>query len=446
MRVVLFVHCFFPSHFYGTESYTLDLALNLRALGYDPIIVTAVFAGEPKNPQVITRYEYAGLPVYCIDKNYYPNTRIKDTYYQPEVRELLDRLLSILKPDLVHVTHLINHTGVLLEATRTLGIPTIATLTDFFGFCYNNKLEAADGSLCRGPNSRRTNCLACHLKAAGLGPMAGPVMRFVARSAIAPATAVALNAFTTIPGFRSGRVAGMVQDVARRPDILMSLYANYRAVIAPTRFLKDAYLANGLTVPAHNIRFGVDLPRTPKPRRSNSAPVKFGFIGQIAPHKGVDILVDAFQTSVHHRAELHIYGPADQDPPYMGLLRRKAEGLPVYFHDTFPKDRLADVLAGIDFLVIPSRWYENSPLVLLNALASHTPVIVSDVAGMTEFVEPGRSGFVFSRNNGDHLAQVIRAVANPIEARSLTATTEYPTTTRTMTREVVCVYESIVSK
>ena len=47
MKVALFVHCFFPSHFYGTEKYTLDLARNLRALGHEPVVVAAVFPGEP---------------------------------------------------------------------------------------------------------------------------------------------------------------------------------------------------------------------------------------------------------------------------------------------------------------------------------------------------------------------------------------------------------------
>jgi glycosyltransferase involved in cell wall biosynthesis len=108
---------------------------------------------------------------------------------------------------------------------------------------------------------------------------------------------------------------------------------------------------------------------------------------------------------------------------------------------------LPEVFAGIDFLVIPSRWYENSPLVLLNSLASHTPVIVSDVAGMTEFVEEGRNGYVFARGSVDALEGVLRAIIErPAQARALSATTDYPKTTRTMTREVLEVYESAIGR
>jgi len=47
MRVALFVHCFFPAHFYGTETYTLELAKQYRAMGIDAHVVTAIFPGEP---------------------------------------------------------------------------------------------------------------------------------------------------------------------------------------------------------------------------------------------------------------------------------------------------------------------------------------------------------------------------------------------------------------
>ncbi len=45
LRVALFVHCFFPKHFYGTETYTLQVAENLRAMGHEPVVVSAVFQG-----------------------------------------------------------------------------------------------------------------------------------------------------------------------------------------------------------------------------------------------------------------------------------------------------------------------------------------------------------------------------------------------------------------
>ena len=58
MRVALYVHCFFPGHFHGTETYTLALAESLQKLGHDPVVVSSTFEGEEKAESLITRYNY----------------------------------------------------------------------------------------------------------------------------------------------------------------------------------------------------------------------------------------------------------------------------------------------------------------------------------------------------------------------------------------------------
>lgn len=444
MKIALFVHCFFPDHFYGTETYTLDLARNLRALGQDPIIVTAKFPGEPRNDELVSVYAYDDIPVYIIDKNHLPHTRIKDTYYQPEMRPVLQRVIRTIRPDIVHVTHLINHTAVLLEVAAELKIPTVATLTDFFGLCFNNKLEAADGTLCRGPNALRTNCLACLLKALGERPNAGVLQQLLGRHPISRLAAELWHIARKAPGMRTGRLAGTALDITMRPDMLRQLYASYRTVIAPTRFLRRAYEASGFSVPVRQVRFGIDCPRDAKRPKAEKDPIVFGFIGQIASHKGTDILVDAFKRVPQDKARLVVYGSGEQDPSYTRDLKTKSSKLSVAFGGTFPRTRMAQVLQEIDFLVIPSRWYENSPLVLLNALASHTPVIVSNVEGMTEFVEPGKQGYVFARENADQLAAIMNSIVeNPRVLLEMRKATSYPRTTRMMTEEVLRIYEEI---
>jgi glycosyltransferase involved in cell wall biosynthesis len=447
MKVALFVHCFYPRHFYGTEAYTLELARNLLAIGHKPVVVTATYPGEPSRCEVLSAYEYENIPVYCIDKNYFPHQRVKDTYFQPAIRPLLKDLLIDLKPDIVHVTHLINHTAVLLDVIRELKLPVVATLTDFFGFCFNNKLEAADGSLCSGPNEQRTNCIACFLKARSEQPGASCVERWVGRRQWSSMTASLLKRLATVQGIRSSRIAETVRDLTERPTLLRDLYSSYRAVIAPTKFLLNAYVRNGLAVPIHEIRFGVDLPRGLKPARPVDGPIKLGFIGQIAPHKGTDILVNAFCRLPRGKAELHIFGPDDQNPAYMADLKKNAIGCAVSFRGTFPANNMAGILSELDFVVIPSRWYENSPLILLYSLASHTPVIVSNVEGLTEFIEPGKNGFVFERGSISDLEQVLlRIIEDPTQSRTLNATTWYERTSQTMTADVCRIYKAILSE
>jgi glycosyltransferase involved in cell wall biosynthesis len=445
MKIALFVHCFFPSHFYGTETYTLELAKNYQRVGHQVTVVTATFQGEPSLGDLLSTYEFQEIPVVCIDKNKLPHARVKETYYQPEMRDVLTQVLKQLNPDIVHVTHLINHTAALLEVTQALGIATYATFTDFFGFCLNNKLEAADGSLCAGPSISRTNCVACHLKAASHNKGVEKWARYAADPRIAQTMASVMNISRRLPTLRHGAMDGLVEDIARRPDTLASLYNNgYRAAVAPTKFLGTAYASNGIQVPLHNIQFGVDIDRNPKPPRTPGHKPVIGYIGQIAPHKGTDLLIEAFRRLPKNSASLQIYGPPDQDPIYMAQLAGLATGFDVQFMGTFAKEMMAEILGKMDLLVIPSRWYENSPLVLLNALATHTPVLVADVQGMTEFLAPGVNGYAFERGNVDHLYQQLKKVTlSPDDLFALSKSTHYEKTPQIMAIETMAIYKEL---
>lgn len=439
MKIALFVHCFFPEHFYGTETYTLEVARNLQDMGHDPIVVRAVSRGEPLREALVTRYDYEHIPVYCIDTNRFIHRRIRDSYYLPQLREVLTQTLKEIDPDLIHVTHLANHTAILLDVIQDMKIPVVATLTDFFGFCFTSHLVAADGSLCRGPERSRINCIECTLKATYENRKKHLIYRWLAWPPWRSLCAKALRYFH--PGYMSEVVA----DLVARPDVLAERYLNYQAVIAPTRFLASAYKANGLKVPIYQMHFGVDIEDVVKSPVSSEAPLRFGFIGQLATHKGLDILVAAFCRLPRGRAKLSIFGSETQQKVYIEKLKEQSEGYEVCFCGTFPSSQMPEVLADIDFLVIPSRWYENSPLVLLGALASHTPVVASDVEGMAEFIQQGRNGYLFRRGSVDELEKVMRdLVENPAASRRLSQTTHYLRSTRNMTEDLVDLYDKVL--
>lgn len=441
MKIALFVHCFFPAHFYGTEAYTFHLARHFQALGHQVTVVSAIFQGEPGAGELVTRYEYEGIPVVAIDKNLVPHSRVGETYHQPEMRGVLEGVLREIRPDIVHVTHLINHTAALLDVTQQLGIPAYASFTDFFGFCLNNKLEAADGELCAGPSVSRANCVACHVKDVARSHTA-PQWAKRGTELFGPNAVAGIASWARhLPGLRGGPLDQAIDDIVQRPQVLVDLYnKGYRAAVSPTKFLRSAYEANGIQVPMHDIWFGVDIDRSPKPKRPRGHVPVIGFIGQIAPHKGTDLLIEAFRRLPAGSAQLHVYGPPDQDPAYMERLRGLAEGYAVKFLGTFPKEREADILKGMDLLVIPSRWYENSPLVLLSALASHTPVVVSDVAGLTEFVQPGLNGRAFERGSADDLHAVLAQMLSGDTLEAMSQTTSFERSTQAMAQDTLKIY------
>lgn len=445
MRICLCVHCFFPDHFYGTETYVLQLARQLIRSGCEVVVVAATFAGEPSQFHPVQEDVVEGVKVVRIDMNKVPASRLRHSYDQPRMAAIWDELLGRLKPDLLHVCHLINHTSAVLDVAQRRRIPLVATLTDFYGFCYTNHLQSADGLLCSGPDRTRTNCLACYLKART------STLSVWGRSSLVAAWLPVLVPFIrhlfALPLLRRLPLGLTVEDLTARPDLLASRYRLYRAVITPTEFLAQAYQRQWPwlnTVPSW---FGVDIDRAAKPVPSAGKPLRIGYIGQMAPHKGVDLLLQAFETLPEGSALLSLHGSLDQDPIYASHLRHLSARSPwIVYAGTFPHNAMASVLAEIDVLVIPSRWYENSPLVLLSALATHTPVVVADVAGMVEFLQDGINGFRFERGNWQDLArQLLRFLDEPILACQLSQTTSYPRDTAAMAADVLSLYREILN-
>ncbi|MEQ8766967.1 MAG: glycosyltransferase, partial [Planctomycetota bacterium] len=75
---------------------------------------------------------------------------------------------------------------------------------------------------------------------------------------------------------------------------------------------------------------------------------------------------------------------------------------------------LARVLGSSDVLVVPSVWFENSPLTLHEAALARIPVLTSDLGGMREFVEVHQNGLLFRESDAKDLrAKMLELVEDP---------------------------------
>jgi glycosyltransferase involved in cell wall biosynthesis len=102
-------------------------------------------------------------------------------------------------------------------------------------------------------------------------------------------------------------------------------------------------------------------------------------------------------------------------PYYTDRLRRLASQAPgVHFHGRYRHEELAAVLEPIDLLVVPSRWYEGSPYVILEAFAHRKPIIATRLGALPELVRDEVDGLLFARDNVADLArQMQRVVDHP---------------------------------
>ena len=102
------------------------------------------------------------------------------------------------------------------------------------------------------------------------------------------------------------------------------------------------------------------------------------------------------------------------DSAITGLRDAHRDDRRVRFCGAFPRAQLGAVLAGLDALVVPSQWYENTPFVVLEAMAAGVPVLASDLGGIAEVVEHEHNGELFPRGDAAALARaMVRLTQQP---------------------------------
>jgi glycosyltransferase involved in cell wall biosynthesis len=184
--------------------------------------------------------------------------------------------------------------------------------------------------------------------------------------------------------------------------------------LAPSEFLLERYVDWGL--PREKLRFE-DYGRIGTPLvddvEQGASRDKLGFFGQVNPFKGVTILLKAMAMleelvpTAHlwiHGANLKLQTEAFQEE-FKGLLDEADEN--VTYAGPYRPEETTKMMAGVDWIVVPSVWWENSPLVIQEAFMSRRPVVCSDIGGMAEKVEDGVNGLHFRTGDPASLAMVL---------------------------------------
>jgi len=443
---VLLVSGFFPpEHVAGSEKRTFAYAKCLLDRGHR---VQVVCAGTwDSGPGYWNGYQddlYHSVPVRRLHINWKlapdPNRFL---YENPIVGGYFGQWLEEWNPDVVHVISCYTMSGSIIEAAKAFGCPVVLTLVDFWFVCPRISLLHADGSLCDGGASE-WECLRCLLH--GAKAYRWPL-------SVLPEKTVAawLLWVSQHPSLSKQRgLRGMALNIGHRKAYLQSVIELVDCFIAPSQSLVDVYRSAGVPYPIKVVHSGHDLSWLDEmPLRQPSPVLRFGYIGQITPQKGVDLLVSAFAHSgLSEQARLEIHGDESQFPAYAQRLRSlldEGQHKHVTFHGSFLPDDLGHELASMDVLVVPSRWRENSPRVIQEAFASNMPVIASDVAGISEFVKHGSSGLLFERGNMADLArQMRRIVKEPALLAQLRAGIPPVKTIEQEVDELIAIYEQLL--
>ena len=161
--------------------------------------------------------------------------------------------------------------------------------------------------------------------------------------------------------------------------------------------------------------------KSEKSSSSNIGRVVFSYFGQINNFKGIDILIDAISLLPKHITKqliVNINGSglenaSDQFRKYVNKSVEKSNGV-IRLRGRYERSELRELMNGTDWVIISSKWWENSPMVILEAKKYSVPVIASNIGGMKEKIKNGENGFHFQMGRPDSLADVMEyAVLNP---------------------------------
>jgi len=304
--------------------------------------------------------------------------------------EQYHRFLETYKPDVVHFQHTL-YLGydMILQTRRTLPhAGTVYTFHEYIPICHRDgqMLLTRTDELCQDSSPRR-----CHECFPEISP----------------------------------------QAFFMRKRFIQSHFSLVDLFVAPSRFLLERYVEWG--IPRAKIRledYGRQPARVVSSGERRQSRNRIGFFGQLNPFKGITVFLKALKIIADEspRRTGNGDGSAEDDVHawmHGANLDLQAEGFrkdfetlvdavrhQMTFVGPYHGDQLSTLMANVDWVVVPSIWWENSPLVIQEAFQHGRPVICSDIGGMAEKVTHNVNGLHFRAGDPMDLARTLRVATS----------------------------------
>ena len=421
------IHDFLPRHVAGSEIYALRLCQEL-ARRHTVVVLCAEYDPARRHASLTWR-SYEGLPVVELVNNWMFGS-FDETYRSPAIATTLEHVLGAVQPDVVHVHNLLNLSMDLPALARRQGIPTVATLHDFTLVCPSGgqRVHLAERHVCHEIDT--TRCARCFTESPLYHQMV--FARVAGRSGgFGRAGAIARGLLRRMPGAtrlvrqaasRSVGCSVSSADIDRRLDAARSVFESVDLFVAPSAALAADFERFGLPDAKLEVSDNGFTPLERLPRCRATGRLRIGFVGTLAWHKGVHVLIEACRQLPPERFEVKIFGHLNTFPDYTARLKEQAQGLPVQMMGAFDHANAAVVYAEIDVLVVPSLWPENSPLVIHEAFMVGVPVVGARSGGIPGLVRHGVNGLLYDAVSASDLAATLRTlIDDPGRVRHLAA-------------------------
>lgn len=299
--------------------------------------------------------------------------------YSLEARSKVQQLLEWIEPDVCHAHNVYHHISPsVLGAISASGVPVVMTLHDLKIACPAYSMLTHDGvcERCRDGSLYRVATNRC---------MKGSV---------------------------SLSLLVMIESYLHR--FLGSYTQNVDTFVVPSRFYLEKLSEWGFDRSrfVHVPNF-VDVDRF---RARYEPGRRFVYFGRLSAEKGIATLIRA---AAHAGVGLDIIGSGPIEDELRALAAHwRADAV---FHGYQSGDALFETIAAARAVVVPSEWYENAPLSVLEAAALGKPVVAANIGGLPELVTEDESGWTFESGSVDELSSCLRRLADSSDATIRTA-------------------------
>ena len=354
MKILLVNSLYSPNFAGGAERSVQLTAEALKSRGVEPVILTTSDHSTVSHINDIKVY-YARIPnlywMYLAKQQ--PN--LKKPFWHlldarnPFTAAPLRRILSNEHPDIVHTNNLAGISVRAWDVSRNMGVPVVHTIRDHYLLCLSTTMFR-NGKRCM------RQCPRCRLVS-----------------------------------WPKKRASSTVDAVVGISDSILQ-----------THLSLGFFSATGIRTCIPN---PITLRAEGQVPRDNKEKLRFGYIGQLEPSKGVEHLLGAFKSLNAPGAELYLYGRGPT-VEYERRLKDQFQSPGIRFMGFKPAE---NIYPEIDVAVVPSLREEAFGRIVPEANSYGLPVIVSNRGGLPEIVEKGINGFVFSPEDEASLKQAMRS-------------------------------------
>lgn len=292
-------------------------------------------------------------------------------FYHFEAAEKLELLLLDEKPDIAHI-HLMwgQITPSIFPVLKRHNVPVVFTVHDYRIVCPAYTFRDGKGRICEACQGRyfyrcftRNCCKGSRLMSA---VMAGE--QYFRNAFFNPARYI--DGFIYVSNFAKGIQEKYMPAVKTKPDI--TLY-NFSTSIAS---------------------------------RPKAVPTEkyFLFFGRLSFEKGVKTLLEAFKELP--QCKLKIVGTGPEEEGLKAFAAAYGIGNATFLGYKRGKE-LSDLVSGAYFVIVPSEWYENNPMTVIESYSAGTPVIGARIGGIPEIIVEGESGFQFESGDASSLRDAV---------------------------------------